>query len=364
MKSVPPAFLSLLACGLLMASSCSRPVRPQQAEALYQAGVNSSQQNDYKGAIRCYDQAIKLAPDYAEAYSKRGRAKWQLSDYEGAIADGTKAIELNPTLVDAYINRGNARNWAEDKVGGSNDFTKAIELDPKNTDAYSCRAGIKAALKDHKGAIADFTKAIELNPRRAHLYSSRASIKQDMGDHAGAMADHRKAIELEPDISTAYADLGSLEADLGQSQHALGHFRKAVELAPSWEYPRLRIWLIRAQSGEQPAASKELGEYLESLEPAQTNRWSVTIARFLVERASEETLLQAAAAANDVRWQDLTLFEADYYIGMKRLLAGDKVGAVSFFEKCATSKYTGSPEYKSAAIMIRNIQTPAKTAKE
>jgi len=64
--------------------------------------------NNLKGAIKNYDEAIKLNPNLAEAYNNRGNAYYNKGEFEKAIEDYTKAINLNPNYAIAYYNRGNA----------------------------------------------------------------------------------------------------------------------------------------------------------------------------------------------------------------------------------------------------------------
>ncbi len=50
-------------------------------------GLAKFNKGDYEGAIKDYDEAIRLQPDYADAYYNRGNAKRALGDNQGAIQD-------------------------------------------------------------------------------------------------------------------------------------------------------------------------------------------------------------------------------------------------------------------------------------
>ena len=69
---------------------------------LYKQGVEKSQKEDYKGAVKHYSDALSKDGNFAEAYVSRGRAYSELGTqkseseyYQRSIADYTKALEVN-----------------------------------------------------------------------------------------------------------------------------------------------------------------------------------------------------------------------------------------------------------------------------
>jgi len=119
---------------------------------------------DFKGAIRDYDQALELKPDCAFAFNNRGNAKSCLGDFKGAIVDYDRALELNPDNVSAFYNRGTAKQDLGDFKGAIVDYDRALELNPDCAFAFNNRGIAKSCLGDFKGAIVDYTRALELNP--------------------------------------------------------------------------------------------------------------------------------------------------------------------------------------------------------
>ena len=69
----------------------------QPAEEYFNRGNAKSDQNNYKGAIVDYTNAIEINPKNAFFYYKRGFAEYCLQNYNDAIADHSKSIELDPT---------------------------------------------------------------------------------------------------------------------------------------------------------------------------------------------------------------------------------------------------------------------------
>jgi lipoprotein NlpI len=118
-------------------------------------------------------------------------------------------------------------------------------------------------------------------------------------------------------------------------------------------YPRLRIWLIRSRLGEPADATVELTGYLNSLHGAQADDWTAKIGRFLTGTLAEQDFLDAAKnPAGNSKQQDGRLCQADYYAGMKHLLAGDKDGANTLLKKSTGTGEKGYTEYVSAEVEL------------
>jgi tetratricopeptide (TPR) repeat protein len=111
------------------------------AEALYYRGYYKAQMSDNRGAIRDYDEAIKLYeaglnakanPAYQQklidTYIVRALAKANVKKYDEAIADYDVVIRLNPKYATAYRLKGLAEVGKGDKDNGCLDLSRAGEL--------------------------------------------------------------------------------------------------------------------------------------------------------------------------------------------------------------------------------------------
>ncbi|MGB3760566.1 MAG: tetratricopeptide repeat-containing serine protease family protein [Rivularia sp. (in: cyanobacteria)] len=171
---------------------------PQQESSVLTAddffirGGKKSENQNYKGAIADYTQAIKLNPKYEEAYLKRGLNHAYLYDYQRAIADYNQAIKLNPNYEEAYIKRGYSRSNFKDVKGAIADYTQALKINPSNSETYLIRGLAWNQLKDSKKAIADYNRVLQLekNTRLAAItYGSRGIARFSSGDKKGGLAD-------------------------------------------------------------------------------------------------------------------------------------------------------------------------------
>ena len=301
-----------------------------------------------------------LAQTNFESLANSASTKYQSRDFEGAIGDYTKLIERFPEKADLYYNRALARQDFRDYDGAVGDYSKAIQLDPKNAYAYNNRGNSRTAPKNHANAIADFDKAVELNPRYASAYFNRANAKRLLKGYAGAIADYNKCLEIDPKHASAYEGLGFAQYNLLQWRPALESFRKLRELNPTQDdYSRFRIWVLRTRLGETEEATKELASHVKSLQGADANVWPAQIGRFLIGTLTEDEFLhigeRSGKTPEDKSGQ---ICEANYYAGVKRLLAGDKGKATIFFQKCLDTREKNYDEYGSAEVELRALNNP------
>ncbi len=82
----------------------------------------------------------------AQAYFDRACGKGQAMDLLGAIKDYDEAIKLDPNFGKAYANRGSARFNYGDRKGALDDFNKAVELMPENPGVKELRDRVAAAV--------------------------------------------------------------------------------------------------------------------------------------------------------------------------------------------------------------------------
>lgn len=197
--------------------------KSDDAMKLYYAG-------NYEGAIKLYDEALKLNPNNAQALNGRGFVYNGLNRYEQAIQNFDKAVELKPNDAYAYTGRGFAYSNLKQYERAIQDYSKAIELNPNDALAYNNRGLTYLHLGQYERSIPDFDKAIELNPNMAVAYNNRALANFYMGNFNQTIADADKATELDPKLGTAYYIRGLAYQKLGDNAKAQAEFDKAKQL--------------------------------------------------------------------------------------------------------------------------------------
>ena len=278
------------------------------------------------------------------------------SNLNSALPDADSSVDTNPTSAAAYNIRGNTARAKHDLENAISDYNRAIELDPTYALAYYNRGVTKQTKGDLDGALADYNPAIELDSTNASAYSSRAVVKQMKGNLDGALADYSSAIELNPKDAGSYNNRAALYFLAHNWRAALDDYNRLFQLSnQSQDFPHLYVWLIRARMGERDAANKELTDYLDQRGNGARNAWYSNVASFLLGRASEVELL-AVAKIPDSLSKTGHLCEAWFYIGMKKLLAGDKTGAEGCFQASVATNQQEYTEYHFAEAELKALR--------
>jgi serine/threonine protein kinase/Flp pilus assembly protein TadD len=232
----------------------------RDATAYNDSGIAKFKQGELQGAIKDFDEAIRLNPNFVLAYNNRAFAKMNSGDLQGAISDYNEAIRLNPNFAMAYSDRGMAKFNLGDKSGAMDDFNEAIRLQPDSAIAYSNRALAKVNSGDMKGAIIDASEAIRLDPNLAVAYNNRGQAKISLGDKEGAISDYNEAIRLQPNFPTAYSNRGDAKAALKDLQGAMSDFNQAVRQQPNFPLAYSSRASVKFELGDQQGAITDLSK--------------------------------------------------------------------------------------------------------
>lgn len=165
-------------------------------ERLLNQGLEKLAQQNIKGALQNFNQALLMNPNHERAYRMRGDLLRQMGNNHKAIEDYTQAIKKNSNFSTTYVSRGKAYEAVGKYPEAIEDYTKALELYPEDGFGYSYRGAIYTKLGENQKAIADFNKAIEFNPSRPEAYLYRGNYQVKQGNSKKAIADYQQAAKL------------------------------------------------------------------------------------------------------------------------------------------------------------------------
>lgn len=145
----------------------------QTSEEHLQNGIAKHTQQDFKGAIKDYDKAIKADKNNKNAYYNRGTCELALKDFKAALQDFSKTVELDPEFVTAYYSRATVFVSQGKYLEALPDLDKAIELNPATPNALTLRGQIRAQTGNKQGACEDFDQAKKIGDKQADGYISQ-----------------------------------------------------------------------------------------------------------------------------------------------------------------------------------------------
>ena len=138
-------------------------------------------------------------------------------------------------------------------------------------------------------------------------------------------------------------------------QDAAADFRRSIEFSTGDKpYPQIYAWLSRAHLGETAAADKKMAAYFEQRPKTVTNKWVGEVAAYLLGSRTEADLL-AAAVSSDATKDKEQHCDAWFYIGTKKMLAGNRTAAAEDFQRCRATALKTFVEYEIAGSELKGL---------
>ena len=189
---------------------------------------------DYKMAIKAYSDAIKINPKDFNAYNNLGILYELIGDLDKAITAYKEVVRINPTYAKAINNIAVVLYKQKRYKESAQIFEIALKTDPNYNEVYSNMGAALNKAKDYDNAIKTLEKAIEKMPNHSGAYTNLGNVYNKLYDYKKAAKLHEKSIELEPKGSNAYSNLGTSYKYLGYTKKAIDSYKKAIELDPNF----------------------------------------------------------------------------------------------------------------------------------
>ena len=194
-------------------------------------------------------------------------------------------------------------------------------------------------------AIADYTAAIRLAPNDADPHSLRGWAHFTQGATKQAIADSTTAIRLDPNLAFALRNRGRAQLYAGKVRPAADNFAAAVKVAPS-DVPGV-IWLhiarVRAGQADQQ-------EFAANLAKVDRRTWPGPIADVLSGAITQDRLGDIAKSDEGEKPKSERVCDAQVYLGLLQLAAGDKDEARKLFRAAVEDCPLGVAEATERAV--------------
>lgn len=255
---------------LLAADAIAQDDDTPDAVAVFNQGQDLHEKGDLAGAIKLYDQALKIIPEFPEAAYQRGLAELALGNQAEAEASLRKSVELRPDWSLALSSLGSLLVSQKKYDEAELILTKAIELDAQNFPALAAMTELRLKTKASSTVLKDLlAKMIAITAKAnppSSVWLARAALQNALGLAKDARFSISKVLLAEPSNKFALAQSAEIALSSGDSQQADANTKQLEKIAPNDE----SVMLLRAKVLLSEGDTKKTLEILNSSKLAQS----------------------------------------------------------------------------------------------
>ncbi len=178
----------------------------------------------------------------AEDDISKGNALVQKKDYDGAIKQYEDALKMDPKNAKAHLLLGltYANKGDLDKALRFTEYALTLE---KSYAAYHNLGLIYANKSDYQNAIDAYENALKLNPSSANEWYQLGRVYAASGNFAEGINAYKKAIAINPSLDSAYLGLGGAYYWSGDKNSALQQVAQLRKLKMTDKADMLDSWI-------------------------------------------------------------------------------------------------------------------------
>ena len=258
--AVPVSYVSrLLGRTTLISARAPGPRRSTvrlSAKAYYDQGNIQFAQGDLQGALRSYQQALRINPRYADALSAVAWTDEALGKNDQAISYYKEAIRAKPGDYFSYENLGrlyDERGLIKEELNLALERVRAI---PKEFQSYWSLAELYEKLGREQDAIDVYKSAISVLPTEVYAYIFLAHLYEKQTEYAEAVEMIKRASKLDAyKIVDAYDHLRYVYLLLRESD--IDAYKRAVRLAPNNASYHMVLGMTYLKIGDRESTIQE-----------------------------------------------------------------------------------------------------------
>lgn len=218
---------------LLLTGTAAQATNIEQAYQEFQQAKQCQKILDSEGAIRHYNQALKLAPENHRYYVERGIAYKDLGKFDLALADYNKSLAMAPGNIPALESRARLYDMTGRLKEAIADYDCVLKSPQGNWQTWRHRAICNRRLKNYLESAKDFGTALKLagvcRDQQQMMYY-QAEMLFLGNDLPGALSRFDAIIKSFPDLSGAYWSRAKIYDKMGKADLAEKDRQKARKL--------------------------------------------------------------------------------------------------------------------------------------
>lgn len=217
------------------------------AIAVFNRGQDLHEKGDLTGAIKHYDQALKIIPEFPEALYQRGLAELVLGRQTDAEASLRKAVELRPDWSLPLASLGSILVSQKKYDEAGRVLTLALELDTQNFPALAAMTELRLKTRAPNNVLNSLLdRMLEITAKAnppTSVWLARSALQNALGLAKDARLSINKVLSLEPSNRLALLQSAEIALMTGDTERADADAKILEKIAPNDE----SVMLIRAK---------------------------------------------------------------------------------------------------------------------
>lgn len=209
----------------------------QKAIQLFNQGQDAHEKGDFSGAIKFYDEALKIFPEFPEIEFQRGNAYQSLGNMEEAEKSFRRTLELREDWSLPMTSLGAVLVEKGEFAEAERLLTKAIEQDGKNFLAFSALTELRIRTKANAEILKDLLYKLKILTTQASanagVWASRAALENALGLRADAKTSLQRALTLDANNKNVLLELGEIALSEGDNTGAMQTAQKLQKISPN-----------------------------------------------------------------------------------------------------------------------------------
>ncbi|MDO7848378.1 tetratricopeptide repeat protein [Hymenobacter sp. M29] len=343
---------------------------PSYAQAYYKKGVLDVRARNFNAAREALNKTIELDPSYAPAYRELADMYYYAGQYDLALSTFKKYTDLAEPSSSTNAQYASflylTKKYPESLV----EVNKVLAVEPNNFTMNRLKPYLLYETGDYTGAAAAMDTYLRVAPKDKIIpedlaYKNKILSRTGKGDEAVAgiqemiKKDPSKACELQNDLATIYANKKDYKGAISVYKYKLinckgdltDQFRLATAFTGDKQYTRadsVYNIILTAKPTYAPG-------YLER---ARVNNYMDSDGKKGLAKPYYEKYIELSKAegADPAKFKS-GVIESYGQLGVYSATAGDKPGAIKYFEQVLVA----DPTNKGAEENIKILKTPART---
>ncbi len=227
------------------------------AVAIFNQGQDLHEKGDLAGAIKFYDQALKIIPEFPEAIYQRGLAELVLGNKAAAENSFRRAVELRPDWSLALSSLGSLLVTQKKYDEAESILNKAVALDAQNFPALSALIELRLRTKASQATLKDLLAKTTALTTKANppisIWVARAALENALGDTKAARSSVNRVLSSEPTNKSALILSSEIALAAGDLARADADTKQLEKISPGDEtnaLMRARIFLANGNANE------------------------------------------------------------------------------------------------------------------